>query len=78
MPNRKNQHDVKRLLVAVQSKVTRTTARDDQLSHVVLGRTPDQRMILENLHRLRNQRDCFQRCSRLRFEKEISQPLKIN
>ncbi len=78
MSNGKDQHSVMLHLVAVQSDVTGLSARDDQLSHVVFNRTPNQWMVFENLYCLRNQFSRFHGRGRLCFEEEIGESFEIS
>lgn len=77
MSKREHQHGVARLFIAVKRKIARPPARDDQLSHALLGRAANERMVFENLYRFRDQGDRFQRHGRFGFEQEICQPLKV-
>lgn len=77
MPNSQNQHGVMRFLVAVQSDVASPAPRDNQLSQLVFGGAPNQWMILENLHRFRDEFNRFQSRGRVCFEEEICEPLQV-
>lgn len=59
MSKREHQHGVGRLFVAVKRKIARPAARDDQLSHALLGRAADERMVSERLYRFRDQGNRF-------------------
>lgn len=72
-----HQHGVACFFIAVKRKIARPATRDKQRSHTLFCRAADERMVLENLYRFRDQLNRFQRHGRFAAEQEVCQPLKV-
>lgn len=77
MADRENLHDIARRVEVVERHISGTTAGNDQLAQVALGRPADKRMALENRVGVENLRYRFLRQTRILRQEELEQPLKV-
>lgn len=72
-----HEYDVSLLLVVVQRQIAGLSARDDEFSQAVLDRSADQRVVLQDLRRLRDQLDGSERRRGFGLAKKVRNPLEI-
>lgn len=75
MPDGQDQNGV--LLIAVQGEVAGLAARNDEFPQAMLGRAPDLGVIFEDLHRLGDEIDGFERCCGCGLEEKVREPLEV-
>lgn len=77
MPDGEYEDDILFLLIAVHRKVAGPPARNDEFSEVVLGKAPDQWVVLQNLDGLCDEFDGFRSARRIGLDKEVREPLEV-